>query len=266
VFADLVVAVLRRADRGKDHIDLGLVAGDLRPCSIACPNCEDEFLVVAATVQERGSLAVSVGDLVCQDALVVEDHRCQLCQLLDNQVCATTAVLGGEFVLGLADFVAERRTDSVVRTGRVSEVAGEIGAGDRHDERDREPEQHGAARGAHAGLFPERPGGDEADLPGVGGGWSGSGGHHRRSRTPCGPSSRSTSASASRWRRRESGAGIRSRAAMAGGAVRRATTPGVPRGNAVRESKRGYNCRSRRIGSRSATVDEAERAPLPTTV
>ena len=38
-------------------------------------------------------------------------------------------------------------------------------AGDLHDERDREPEQHGASCGANAGPLSERPGGDEADLP-----------------------------------------------------------------------------------------------------
>ena len=38
-------------------------------------------------------------------------------------------------------------------------------AGDLHDERDREPEQHGAAGGADAGAFPERPSGGKADLP-----------------------------------------------------------------------------------------------------
>ena len=38
-------------------------------------------------------------------------------------------------------------------------------ADDLHNERDREPEQHGAAGGANPGPLPERPGGDEADLP-----------------------------------------------------------------------------------------------------
>ena len=38
-------------------------------------------------------------------------------------------------------------------------------AGDLYDERDREPEQHGAACGANAGPLFERPGGGEADLP-----------------------------------------------------------------------------------------------------
>ena len=38
-------------------------------------------------------------------------------------------------------------------------------AGDLHDERDQEPEQHGAECGANAGTLSERPGGDEADLP-----------------------------------------------------------------------------------------------------
>ena len=40
-------------------------------------------------------------------------------------------------------------------------------AGDLHDERDREPEQRGAACDPHAGPLPERPGGDEADPPGA---------------------------------------------------------------------------------------------------
>ena len=59
--------------------------------------------------------------------------------------------------------------------GDRSELAAELGAdhpvlrvldadpaGDLHDERDREPEQHGAAGGADAGAFPERPGGGKA--------------------------------------------------------------------------------------------------------
>ena len=62
--------------------------------------------------------------------------------------------------------------------GDRSELAAELGAdhpvlrvldadpaGDLHDERDREPEQHGAAGGADAGAFPERPSGGKADLP-----------------------------------------------------------------------------------------------------
>ena len=44
-------------------------------------------------------------------------------------------------------------------------VFGADPAGDLHDERDRESEQHGAAGGADAGAFSERAGGGEADLP-----------------------------------------------------------------------------------------------------
>ena len=62
--------------------------------------------------------------------------------------------------------------------GDRAELAAELDAGDPvlrvleadpaddvHDERDREPEQHGAAGGADPRPLPERPGGDEAGLP-----------------------------------------------------------------------------------------------------
>ena len=47
----------------------------------------------------------------------------------------------------------------------VLRVFGADPAGDLHDERHREPEQHGAAGGTDAGPLSERPGGGEADLP-----------------------------------------------------------------------------------------------------
>ena len=48
----------------------------------------------------------------------------------------------------------------------VSGLLGTDPAGDLHDQRDRELEQHGAPGGADPEPFPERPGGRQADLPG----------------------------------------------------------------------------------------------------
>ena len=73
-------------------------------------------------------------------------------------------------------------------------------AGDLHDERDREPEQHGAACGADAGAFSERPGGDEADLPDAAEDRTEVAAAADVSGPRRAPSSRSCSATGSRWR------------------------------------------------------------------
>ncbi len=66
--------------------------------------------------------------------------------------------------------VPGHREELAQRLGACGAVPGVLAAdpaGDPHDQRDREPEQHGASGGAHARALPERPRGDQADPPGA---------------------------------------------------------------------------------------------------
>ena len=98
---------------------------------------------------------------------------------------------------------APRPSSAGVRRGAVLRVLGADPSRDLHDQRDREPEQHGAPGDPHAGPLSERPRGDQADLPGVA---------RRRAKVACsarvlargpGPSSPCSSATAPLWSRRE---------------------------------------------------------------